>query len=153
MRQYFKVTFQEISLLQEYLHSFLKTSRFNQIYQCPQIMRTSKVFSIFTLFIFLTALNSCKKDVITVQEYMEYYERVVSPSSEWKVGLHMILMPNGEAEVFENGYDRIRGSYNIRGKTLIVTIPKLKKYKFKIISEGEIYGDNGKTLILRRPVP
>ena len=66
------------------------------------------------VFILLTlTITSCKKDKLEVNEYIQVLE--VAPSDLAGGAMHLILNPDGTADITPGGDISYRGSYKISG--------------------------------------
>jgi hypothetical protein len=105
------------------------------------------------LFLLLTVLfwlTSCKKDALKVKEQTKYFQiNAPAPTGTLHAtGISLELWPQGIAYINPGGHDFLWGAtYKISGKKLTVKSGDYL-YKFTIVSEEELHGENGEILKL-----
>jgi len=102
------------------------------------------------LFLTLISFSACKKDAIKIDTEKRYTQEKSVPATDLAGGaMTLVLKPDGMADFNPGGDIVYRGNYDISGKKITVKIPDLDmKYKFTIISEQELQGENGEKLTL-----
>jgi hypothetical protein len=95
-----------------------------------------KKYLIITFCSLLFAFTSCKK-ALDINVDKTYVEEGVSASSLGFGGIWVTLMPDGKADLLPGGDIVERGTYEINGKNLTVTLSD-QTFKFFIISDTEL---------------
>lgn len=97
--------------------------------------------------------TACKKDALKVNEEKRYAQTNAQPPTDPILGtaVHLTLKPNGRADILPGGDIVWAGSYDISGTKLTVKVDELDmKFRFTIVSEEELHGENGEILKLQK---
>lgn len=99
---------------------------------------------VFLIFL----ITGCQKDKIEVDVVKEYIEVDHIPTHPFDGGLHLILKPDGVAELNPVGDIVYRGRYTIRGARINVNIEDhSESYIFEILSQTQIREQKSGTVL------
>ncbi|WP_158825721.1 hypothetical protein [Mucilaginibacter lacusdianchii] len=113
-----------------------------------------KPLNICSLLLFLCMclwLSSCKKDALQVEEEKEYLQTNASPIVDpmFSTATHLLLKPGNIAYINPGGDIMWDATYKISGKKLTVKMKDSdSQFKFTIVSEEELHGQDGEVLKL-----
>ena len=117
-----------------------------------KLAKTKITLKTFGCLLLMTlGLASCKKDALEVKEAKEFRQVNAPPATDPLLGtaMYLILKPNGAAGFLPGGDIVWTATYNISGKTINVKVPDINtRYKFSVISDEELHGENGEILKL-----
>jgi hypothetical protein len=100
------------------------------------------------LFIVLS-LNACKKDALVITQERTFVQVNAPMPIDPSLGtaVHLTLKPGGKAEFLPGGDIVYEATYKIDGDKIIVDALN-RTFKFTVISNSELHGENGEILKL-----
>lgn len=108
---------------------------------------------IYLMLFILLSLGACKKDALAVDEEKSYLQTNASATTDpmFPAPIRLTLKPNGIASIAPSGSDIVySATYKMNGDKITVTVNDFEnmKFKFTVISDLELHGENGEILKL-----
>jgi hypothetical protein len=98
----------------------------------------------------MLSLGACKKDALEVKQEKTFMQIKAQPATDLPGGgIVLTLKPDGTAGIDPGGDILWAATYKISGNKITVKLLDTNtKYKFTIVSDVEIHGENGEILKL-----
>lgn len=104
---------------------------------------------IYLMLLVLLSLSACKKDALTIDAEKIYVQSNAAKATDpmFSNALYLSLKPDGIAGINPGGDIIYQASYKIKGDKITVSVTDFNmKFKFIVISDSELHGENGEVL-------